>query len=90
MDDADLRLDGNAAAGVLDEIFSFEITTVEARCTACGAARPVGALAAYVSPMGVVLRCPRCDNVLIRAVHNGERYWLDCQGINWLQVGTAP
>lgn len=90
MEDADFRLDGNAAAGMLDEIFAFEITTVEARCAECGSARPVGALFAYVSAMGTVIRCPVCDNVLIRAVHNGERYWLDCRGINWLLVDAKP
>ena len=32
----DLRLDGNAAAGLLGELFAFEITTATAICDGCG------------------------------------------------------
>jgi hypothetical protein len=35
MDDK-LRLDGNAAAGSLREIFSFEVTTGQYACAGCG------------------------------------------------------
>ena len=31
------KLDGNAAAGILQEIFPFEMTLVQATCTGCGA-----------------------------------------------------
>ena len=37
MDD-ELRLDGNAAAGTLGEVFSFEVTTAEYTCEGCGRA----------------------------------------------------
>ena len=42
MQDNDLRLDGNAAGGLLNEIFPFEMTAAEATCGGCGATRPVG------------------------------------------------
>jgi hypothetical protein len=32
----ELRLDGNAAAGALQEVFSFEVTTAEYACEGCG------------------------------------------------------
>jgi hypothetical protein len=35
MDDK-LRLDGNAAAGSLREIFSFEVTAAQYACAGCG------------------------------------------------------
>jgi hypothetical protein len=34
--DEKLRLDGNAAAGSLREIFSFEVTTAQYACEGCG------------------------------------------------------
>ena len=34
MQDSDLRLDGNAAGGLLNEIFPFEMTAAEATCGA--------------------------------------------------------
>ena len=36
------ELDGNAAAGVLQEIFGIEMTTVAATCATCGAVAPIG------------------------------------------------
>lgn len=83
------RLDGNAAAGLLAEIFTFEITTARAACVGCGASGEVGAQMAYVTEIGTVIRCSSCDSPLIRVVRqqNGpQRYWLDLKGIAYLQV----
>jgi len=83
------RLDGNAAAGVLAEIFTFEITTARAACAHCGATGEVGAQMAYVSEIGTVVRCSACDNALIRVVRQDDgpqRYWLDLKGVEYLQL----
>jgi hypothetical protein len=83
------RLDGNAAAGILEEIFTFEITTARAACVHCGATGEVGAQMAYVTEIGTVLRCSSCDNTLIRIVRQQtgpQRYWLDLKGIDYLQL----
>ena len=48
----DNTLDGNAAAGMLQSIFGFEMTGVRAMCNGCGATNPIGATAAYMSAMG--------------------------------------
>lgn len=86
MDPEDLRLDGNAAAGVLREIFGVEMTVNWSTCGNCGADGPVGGLVAYVHGMGAVLRCPRCDNALIRIVHPPGRYVLNLSGVRVLQI----
>jgi hypothetical protein len=88
MDDADLRLDGNAAAGPLAEIFAFDITTAQAVCGGCGAAAPVGSLAAYGHAMGIILRCPGCDTALIRVSHLKEGHWVDLRGTRVLRIGN--
>jgi hypothetical protein len=83
------RLDGNAAAGVLAEIFTFEITTALAACARCGAAGEVGSQMAYMSEIGTVVRCAACDNALIRVVRQDDgpqRYWLDLTGLEYLQL----
>ena len=83
------RLDGNAAAGILEEVFAFEITTARAACVQCGAAGEVGAQMAYVTEIGTVLRCSSCDNALIRIVRQNDhpqRYWLDLKGVDYLQL----
>jgi len=82
------RLDGNATAGVLAEIFTFEMTTARVACVHCGATGEVGAQMAYVSEIGTVVRCASCDNALIRVARQDDRgrYWLDLRGVEYLQL----
>ena len=82
------KLDGNAAGGILQAIFPFDMTLVQATCTGCGATGAIGALAVYMHGMGTVVRCPTCDNVLIRVVHAKRRYWLDMRGVRVLQINV--
>jgi hypothetical protein len=89
MDDK-LRLDGNAAAGPLGEVFSFEVTTAEYACEGCGSTDQIGAAMVYeVRGLGIIVRCPGCDNALIRLAHNRERYLVDIRGTRYLTTGYA-
>jgi hypothetical protein len=83
----DLRLDGNAIAGPLRDVFSFDITMARATCRGCGATDHVGALPSYVHAPGLVLRCPHCDMVQMRLVHAEGRFWLDFSGMASLEFG---
>ena len=80
------KLDGNAAAGMLQAIFPFEMTLAQVTCTGCGVTNVIGATAAYMHGMGTIVRCPECDNVLIRIVHARGRYLLDMRGVRVLQM----
>jgi len=88
------RLDGNAAGGILGEVFAFEMTTARAACAHCGASGPLGATMVYAHGMGTIVRCAACEGVLIRVAHQGEgqaRYWLDLGGVLYLEIGeTKP
>ena len=79
-------LDGNAAAGLLAELFRVDLTTANARCAGCGAEVAVAALAAYAMGMGAVLRCRGCDTVVLRVSRTGDRLWLDLRGCGVLRV----
>ena len=83
------RLDGNAAAGVLEQIFPFEMTTVEATCAGCGQVNVVGAFVVYKHGMGTIVRCPSCEWVLIRVTEVKGCYWLDMRGLRVLQIPVA-
>jgi len=65
MDEAELRLDGNAAAGLLSEIFGVEMTTAEGTCASCGVTNVLAVAILYAQAPGAVLRCPACTAVLI-------------------------
>ena len=89
MDDK-LRLDGNAAASSLSEVFSFEVTTTQYACEGCGRTDKLGAAMVYeVRGLGTIVRCPGCDNALIRLAHNRGRRWIDLRGVKYLQVAHA-
>jgi hypothetical protein len=82
------KLDGNAAAGVLQAIFPFEMTLVQATCAGCGTTNALGETAAYMHGMGTVVRCPACDTALIRVAQARGRYWLDMRGVRVLQISV--
>jgi uncharacterized protein DUF6510 len=85
-----LKLDGNAAAGTLGEVFSFEVTTAEYACSGCGRTGKLGEAMVYeVRDLGTIVRCAGCDNALIRLVHGSGRYWIDLRGITYLQVADV-
>ncbi|HYZ18114.1 MAG TPA: DUF6510 family protein [Gaiellaceae bacterium] len=81
----ELRLDGNAAAGALREVFAAEVTTAVGTCGSCGATDEVGAVHVYMAA-GIVLRCPHCDAVLMRIVEAGTRVWIDLSGVRSLEL----
>jgi Family of unknown function (DUF6510) len=79
------HLDGNAIAGMLEELFGRDMTVVFSRCNVCGAQREVGALYVYRAA-GIVVRCPDCDNVLVRIVEGRDRTWFDASGLATMQI----
>ena len=82
---SDLVLDGNAAAGFLQEFFVLEITTAQIQCETCGSTGAVGSLRLYGAPMGAVLICTHCDGILMRAVHTPHGRWLEVKGARCLR-----
>ena len=80
-------LDGNAIAGLLQQVFAAEMTTATGTCDRCGAAGPVGAAHLYRGA-GIVLRCPHCDNTLAKIVKNDSRAWIDLRGTRTLEIAV--
>jgi Zn finger protein HypA/HybF involved in hydrogenase expression len=84
----ELRLDGNAAAGALQEVFSFEVSTAEYACEGCGRAGTLGAALVYeVRDLGTIVRCPACDSALIRLSQGRGRRFVDLRGTRYLMSG---
>jgi len=88
MDETHMRLDGNAAAGMLQELFVHETTTTRAACAVCGRVAELGAQHLYMHPRapGAVIRCNTCSNLLMVVVHAGGRYRVGVQGCLWLEM----
>ena len=83
--DAELTLDANAVAGLLQEIFAIEVTASPAKCAHCGNEAEVGTLRAYVRAPGAVLRCSTCDGVVLRIVETTTEILVDARGASRLR-----
>jgi hypothetical protein len=83
----ELMLDGNAVAGLLQEVFAVEMTTAIGTCDGCGASEPVGAVHVFQGA-GIVLRCPHCEGALVKIVRDETRLWIDLRGLRILEVAV--
>lgn len=82
----ELMLDGNAVAGLLQELFGAEMTTNQAKCAHCGKVSMLGAMLLFGGDMGNVLRCPWCEGVTMRILARRDDFWLDMRGISYLRM----
>ena len=80
-----LMLDGNAVAGLLQEVFAVEMTTAIGTCNRCGATDAVGAVHVFRGA-GMVMRCPNCDNALMMIVKDDTRMWIGFPGLRTLRL----
>jgi hypothetical protein len=72
-------LDGNAAAGLLGEIFAIEITSATITCDGCGASAQIGAARVYGGTMGAIVRC-MCGRAIMRVARTPAGLTLDMRG----------
>jgi hypothetical protein len=84
------HLDGNAAGGVLGQIFAFEMTSAEVICAHCDSASPIGAAVVYATAMGTIVRCAGCGEALIRIAHGPQCFWVDFSGTRLMQLVADP
>jgi hypothetical protein len=82
----ELMLDANAVAGLLQEIFSAEMTAAPTECAHCGNTGEIGSLLAFTQAPGAVLRCPACESVMLRIVETPNAIYLDARGAVYLRV----
>ena len=78
--------DGNALAGPLQEVVRVEVPVAVGRCTGCGRTAAMAEVRVFDHAPGLVARCPTCDQVLLRLVHDRGRAWLDLRGLVYLQL----
>jgi DNA-directed RNA polymerase subunit RPC12/RpoP len=91
MSDDELRLDGNALAGDLGEVFAIDMTAMSCRCAHCGSVRALGGQHLYRRPRapGAVLRCAGCGSILLVLVRHPDGYRLSLRGMSWIEVSPA-
>jgi hypothetical protein len=88
-DEIDRHLDGNAAGGLLAEVFRVEMSAAHVTCAGCGGVATVGELMRYGHEMGAILRCPHCDTPVLRLARTRGAYWLDLRGAVSLRISEG-
>jgi DNA-directed RNA polymerase subunit RPC12/RpoP len=74
-------LDGNAIAGLLQEVFGTEMTTATGVCSYCGSAIMLAELVVYLQAPGTVVRCRACGNILMVFVRHRTCTCVDLGGL---------
>src|SRR5919107_5378749 len=85
----DRRLDGNAAAGVLRQVFAVDVTAAVSTCAHCGQPAPLGAHLVYADAPALVIRCPGCMQVVMRAASDAGGVRLEMSGVRMLRMPAA-
>jgi hypothetical protein len=74
-------VDGNAAAGVLREVFGTEMTAYIGTCGSCGRIAALGESAAFPGGPGMVIRCAGCDGLLVVITEIRDMRCVDLMGL---------
>jgi Family of unknown function (DUF6510) len=65
------------------------MTSAQITCAQCGRTGPLGTLLRYGGMMGIVLRCPTCDNVQMRITRIRGQYWMDMRGMSVMRIAPT-
>jgi len=82
----EMMLDGNSLGGMMLQMFGVEMTTSETECAHCGAGNEMGALIVFNQAPGIVVRCPSCEQVMVRIVQTPGAIYLDARGAMYLKI----
>jgi hypothetical protein len=73
-------VDGNAVAGMLRELFAFDMTTAILACNGCGSTAALAEIRVYGGSMGSIFRCINCDTALLRMARTPRGFTIDMRG----------
>lgn len=83
---SDTWTDGNSMGGALREVFAVDVTATVGRCASCGNAAALAEGRVYGPAPGLVLRCYRCEQPLLRMARLHGRICLDLCGLQYIEV----
>jgi hypothetical protein len=82
----EMMLDGNVMAGMFFEMFGVEMTAEPTECAHCGTEHVLGALMVFNQAPGIILRCPACEQVMVRIVRTPDALYVDARGAAYLRI----
>jgi len=65
-------VDGNAAAGMLWDVFGVDVTALIGVCGGCGDASPFAEAVVEIDETAAIVRCRSCTHTLFTVLRDGE------------------
>ena len=65
-------VDGNAAAGMLWDVFGADVTALVGVCGGCGDASPLAEAVVEIDEMAAIVRCRSCTHTLFTVLRDGD------------------
>lgn len=84
------RLDGNAAGGLLLELFGTDMTTARASCAHCERDAQLADAVAELDDACLILLCRGCGHTLFTCLRDDGRWTLTIGGLARLQWPAVP
>lgn len=80
------RLDGNALAGVLGDLFRVDMTLAIAECGSCGWSAPLATVVVEMDDAAAIARCPSCRRTLLTLLRTDAGTRLAFDGLSALTL----
>lgn len=82
----DTHLDGNALGALWHDLFGREMTAQRGCCDNCGNVAALATVTVFRDAPGDVVRCSRCESVLLVAVDTPSGLRVSWIGMRWVEV----
>ncbi|WP_195908912.1 DUF6510 family protein [Microlunatus sp. Gsoil 973] len=79
-------VDGNALAGILEQLSGHDLTVSGCECAECGLSLVLAQVRVYDRGPGIVARCPGCDAVLLVITQRRGLSCVDLMGMSRIEV----
>lgn len=69
---ASARVDGNAVAGLLSELFDGDVTVLVGVCGGCGSVASIAEAVVELDEAAAIVRCRSCTHTLFTVLRDGD------------------
>jgi hypothetical protein len=69
---ASAKVDGNAVAGLLSELFDGDVTVLRGVCDGCGAEAALAEAVVELDETAAIVRCRSCTHTLFTVMRDGD------------------
>ncbi|NQX10239.1 hypothetical protein HQQ80_01220 [Microbacteriaceae bacterium VKM Ac-2855] len=83
------RVDGNAVAGLLEQLLVGDATLMTGECSGCRARAPLAQAIVELDPEGAIVMCRTCSHTLFTVLTRAGVVQMEIAGLRSIAVGTT-